>query len=216
MPVRVEAGTVWELSEGGRMDALNTAPQLAELRQRVSHLLDRVAENSRLTTAGLGLLDPSAVPSGYALQLALGPLDALIASMRLARDHKYRLLLRMVQRLHQAGRVWPEGESLPAKLAWGPHTPTDRTAVLADVTSGYAAGVFSLETSVRMLQDAGFPIEDVSAEIERIQKRAFDQAAKLADATGDNDAVRNYLGLPEADPGVPPVPLLPAPGVTGA
>lgn len=34
------------------------------------------------------------------------------------------------------------------------------------------------------------------------------QAARLADATGDNAVVREYLGLPEADPGVPPVPLI--------
>ncbi|XDQ23308.1 hypothetical protein AB5J56_00580 [Streptomyces sp. R21] len=38
------------------------------------------------------------------------------------------------------------------------------------------------------------------AEIERIQKRAPDLAAWLADATGGNGAVREYLGLPEADP----------------
>lgn len=209
LPVRVEAGTVWQLSDTGSMSTLNTAPQLAELRLRIDHLLDRIAGNSRITSAGLGTLDPAAVPSGYALQLALGPLDALVAAMRLARDHKYLLLLRMVQRLHQAGRVWPAGESLPAKLAWGPHTPTDRAAVLADVTQGYNAGVFSLETAVRMLQDAGYPIEDITEEIDRIQRRSFDQAARLADATGDNAAVREYLHLPKADPGVPPVPLIP-------
>jgi hypothetical protein len=55
-----------------------------------------------------------------------------------------------------------------------------------------------------------------SAEIERIQKRAFDQASELADATGDNSAVREYLGLPKADPGIPPVLLLPVqPGAAG-
>ncbi|MFF3566077.1 hypothetical protein ACFYXS_39240 [Streptomyces sp. NPDC002574] len=127
--------------------------------------------------------------------------------MRLARNHKYQLLLRMVQRLHQAGQAWPTGESLPARLAWGAHTATDRTTVLADVVSGYGGGVFSLETAVRMLQEAGYPVEDVAKEIERVQKRAFDQAARLADATGDNAAVREYLGLPEADP-VPTVPLI--------
>jgi hypothetical protein len=128
--------------------------------------------------------------------------------MRLARDHKYQLLLRVVQRLHQAGQKWPAGESLPAHLVWGTHTPTDRTTVLSDVTAGYAAGVFSLETAVRMLQEAGYPIDDVAEEIERIQKRAFDQASRLADATGDNGAVREFLGLPDADP-VPTVPLIP-------
>ncbi|WP_406515640.1 hypothetical protein OH809_25275 [Streptomyces sp. NBC_00873] len=208
LPVRVEAGTVWQLSDTGSMDALDTSAQLAELRQRIDHMLTRLASNTRLTTAGLGSLDPASVPSGYALQLALGPLDSLIAAMRLARAHKYQLMLRMVQRLHQAGQVWPAGESLPARLVWGAHTPTDRTTVLADVVAGYAAGVFSLETAVRMLQDAGYPIEDIPEEIERIQRRAFDQAARLADATGDNAAVREYLQLPEADP-VPQVPLIP-------
>ncbi|MFB7323426.1 hypothetical protein [Streptomyces sp. NPDC056190] len=214
MPVRVEAGSVWQLSDNGRMDTLDTSAQLAELRQRIDHLMDRLASNTRLTTAGIGTLDVAKVPSGYALQLALGPLDSLVGAMRLARNHKYQLLLRMVQRLHQAGQAWPAGESLPARLAWGAHTPTDRTTVLNDVTAGFAAGVFSLETAVRMLQEAGYPIDDVTKEIERIQQRAFDQAARLADATGDNSAVREYLGLPEADP-VPTVPLAP-PGATSA
>ncbi|MFH8772056.1 hypothetical protein [Streptomyces sp. NPDC017958] len=214
LPVRVEAGTVWQLADNGRMDTLDTSAQLAELRQRVDHLLDRLASNTRLTTAGLGTLDVAKVPSGYALQLALGPLDSLVSAMRLARDHKYQLLLRMVQRLHQAGQEWPAGESLPAHLVWGAHTPTDRTTVLNDVTAGYTAGVFSLDTAVRMLQEAGYPIEDVANEIERIQKRAFDQAARLADATGDNAAVREYLGLPEADP-VPTVPLVQPPTADG-
>ncbi|MFF3565429.1 hypothetical protein ACFYXS_35865 [Streptomyces sp. NPDC002574] len=39
--------------------------------------------------------------------------------------------------------------------------------------------------------------------------------ARLADATGDDAAVREYLGLPEADPGVPPVPRVPAQAQTG-
>ncbi|MEW2084825.1 hypothetical protein [Streptomyces sp. NPDC005283] len=52
---------------------------------------------------------------------------------------------------------------------------------------------------MRMLIDAGYPIGDAQAEIERIRARSFDAAARLADATGDNAAVRAYLGLPEAD-----------------
>jgi hypothetical protein len=76
------------------------------------------------------------------------------------------------------------------------------------------ADVFSLETSVRMLQDAGYPIEDIAEEIDRTQRQAFDAAARLADVTGDNGAVREHLGLPEADP-VPTVPLV-QPGTTSA
>ncbi|MFF2402694.1 hypothetical protein [Streptomyces goshikiensis] len=209
LPVKVRAGTVWQLNDGGRMDVLDTSSQLAELRSRVDHVLDRIAANSRLTSAGLGTLDPTALPSGYALQLALGPLDSLVAAMRLARAHKYVILLRMVQRLHQAGQAagWPAGESVPAQLAWGPHTPTDRAAVLDEVVKGVGAGVLSLETGVRMLQDAGYPIDDAQHEIELIQARAFEAAARLADATGDNRAVRTYLGLPDADPETMTVPL---------
>ncbi|WP_406050899.1 hypothetical protein OG280_26110 [Streptomyces virginiae] len=209
LPVKVRAGTVWQLNDGGRMDVLDTSAQLAELRSRVDHLLDRIAANSRITAAGLGTLDPTALPSGYALQLALGPLDSLVAGMRLARAHKYAIMLRMVQRLHQAGQAqgWSTGESAPAHLAWGPHTPTDRAAVLEEVVKGVGSGVLSVETGVRMLQDAGYPIDDAQDEIERIQARAFDAAARLADATGDNAAVRAYLGMPEAAPETPRVPL---------
>ncbi|MFI6050409.1 hypothetical protein ACIBCO_09990 [Streptomyces violascens] len=212
LPVKVRAGTVWQLNDNGRMDVLDTSAQLAELRARLDHILDRIAANSRLTAAGLGTLDPTALPSGYALQLALGPLDSLVAAMRLARTHKYAVLLRMVQRLHQAGQAegWPAGESLAARLMWGPHTPTDRAAVLEEVVKGVGAGVLSVETGIRMLIDAGYPIEDAQQEIERIQHRAFEAAAHLADATGDNGAVRKYLGLPDADPEIPAAPLAPS------
>ncbi|MFJ9617866.1 hypothetical protein [Streptomyces noursei] len=184
----VEAGAVWQLGDAGRMDALDTSPQLAELRARVEHLLDRIASNSRITSAGLGTLDASQVPSGYALKLALGPLDALVGSMRLAREHKYQLLLKMVQRLYQAGRVegWPAGESLAARLVWAPHTPTDRAAVLDEVTQAYGAGVLSLETAVAMLMDAGYPIKDAAEEVARIREAAVQeqQAAMQQTAPG--------------------------------
>ncbi|WP_432079675.1 hypothetical protein [Streptomyces sp. YPW6] len=66
------------------------------------------------------------------------------------------------------------GKPLPASLAWGPRTPTDRTAVLADVVSRVSSGVMSLETSVRMLQDAGYSTEPAAEEVVRIQRRTFE------------------------------------------
>ncbi|MFE6592599.1 hypothetical protein [Streptomyces sp. NPDC057781] len=183
--LQVKAGAVWQLGETGRMDALDTSPQLAELRARVDHLLERIAANSRVTAAGLGTLEATEVPSGYALKLALGPLDALIGMMRLAREHKYRLLFKMVQRLYQAGRAegWTAGETLPARLAWAPHTPTDRGAVLEEVVKAYGAGVLSLETAVAMLLEAGYPIKEASQEVERIRAKAEQEAAvRMAEA----------------------------------
>ncbi|MEU8919458.1 hypothetical protein AB0D10_00805 [Kitasatospora sp. NPDC048545] len=208
LPIEVKPGTVISLGDGGSMTVLDTSAQLAELRERTDHLLDRLAGNSRLTSSGLGTLQPSQVPSGYALALALGPLDSLVGEMRLARDHKYALLLKMVGRLFQAGRVegWPDGELPAAKLVWGPHVPTDRTSTLDEVVKGVGAGVLSLETAVRMLAAVGYPIEDAAEEVRRIRQASFEAAVRLADATGDNEAVRAFLGLGPAGPQLPKVP----------
>ncbi|MEK2474080.1 hypothetical protein [Streptomyces noursei] len=172
-PLSVEPGTIFQLADGGRMDVLDTSEQLAELRARVEEIRDRAAVNARLPAVSLGTVNPANVPSGYALQISLGPLDSLVDSMRLARAHKYALLLKVVQRLHQAGRAhgWPLGETLPARLVFGPHMPTDRQAILDEVVKGVGAGVFSLETGIRMLQDAGYPIEDAREEVARITAR---------------------------------------------
>lgn len=74
------------------------------------------------------------------------------------------------------------------------------------MVKGYTNGVLSLETAVRMLMDAGYPVEDASEEVGRIQARAFEAAARLADATGDNTAVRHFLGLGEVSVEIPRVP----------
>ncbi|MDJ0383227.1 hypothetical protein [Streptomyces sp. G-G2] len=177
-PLTVEPGTIFQLADGGRMDVLDTSGQLAELRARVEEIRERAAVNARLPAVSLGTVNPSDVPSGYALQLSLGPLDSLVDAMRLARAHKYGLLFKMVQRLHQAGQAegWPAGENLPVRLAFGPHTPTDRSAVLDEVVRGVGADVLSLETGVRMLQDAGYPIEDAREEVQRIAVRRVETA----------------------------------------
>ncbi|MCF1597735.1 hypothetical protein [Streptomyces muensis] len=211
--VQVEPGTVFRLADGGRMDVVNTAPQLAQLLATVETLRERAAVNLRLPPIALGTQDPAQLPSGYALKISLGPLDKLIAAMRLARRHKYQLLLRFVQRLFIAGQHpdWIGRGVHPANMVFGAYTPTDRMGVLEEVATAYAARLISLETALRMLAEGGWPIEDIPEEIERIQSRAFDQAAALADATGDAAAVRDYLGMKPADPEQIPAPVLPGP-----
>jgi hypothetical protein len=206
----VAAGTAWNLGENGRLTSIDTAPQLAGLREHVHDLKDRAANVARLPAVALGTLDPSKVPSGYALQLSLGPLDSLVGGMRLARDHKYALLLRFVQRLYLAGQHpdWAGVTVQPAKITWGPYTPTDKASVLEQVTNGVGR-VFSLETAVQMLIEAGFPIDDAGEEIKRITSRQFEQAKALADATGDVRAVGDFLGLELEQDDTPPAPQLP-------
>jgi hypothetical protein len=206
----VAPGAVFTLGPDGKLTTIDTSPALRELREHRHDLADRAATVARLPGVSLGTVDPAEVPSGFAMQLSLGPLDSLIASMRLARDHKYALLLKFVQRLHLAGqhRDWAGVTPMPAKLVFGPYTPTDKQAVLEQVAVGVEKGILSLETGVKMLIEAGLPIDDAQEEIARIQSRQFEQARMLADATADSQLVANFLGVPVTSD-IPPAPELP-------
>jgi hypothetical protein len=208
----VEPGAVWKLGDNGKLSAVDTSPALRELREHVHDLADRAAKVARLPSLSLGTLDPTKAPSGYALELSLGPLDSLIGGMRLTRHHKYGLLLKFVQRLHLAGQHpdWTGIQVQPAKLVFGPYTPTDKNAILEQVTAGVEKGVLSKETGIRMLMDAGFPIDDLEEELRRIDARSFTAARDLADALGNPDEVADFLGRQAPDePETPPV-ILPA------
>ncbi|TXS42930.1 hypothetical protein [Streptomyces sp. t39] len=206
----VAPGAVWMLGADGKLTSIDTSPALRELRDHRHDLADRAANVVRLPAVSLGTMDPSKVPSGYALELSLGPLDSLIDGMRLARDHKDMLLLRMVQRIHHAGQHpdWIGLPVQPARLIRGPYTPTDKAAVLEQVTAGVGK-VFSLETAVRMLTEAGFPIDDAQSEIEQIESRQFEQARFLADALGNPEEVARFLGRQAPDTAQAPQPILP-------
>ncbi|MGW9238053.1 hypothetical protein ACWGRL_04845 [[Kitasatospora] papulosa] len=211
----VGPGMLWRLGENGKLTAIDTSPALRELRDHRHDLKDRASNVARLPAVAMGTMDPSKVPSGYALQLSLGPLDSLIGGMRLARDHKYALLLKFAQRLHIAGQHpdWTGVAPLPARMVFGPYTPTDKAAVLEQVGTAVTAGILSLETGLRMLVEAGVPIEDAEKEAQLIQSRQFEQARALADATGSTDAVGDFLGLDiNPDPEPPVVQLPPAQG----
>ncbi|MFG3244216.1 hypothetical protein [Streptomyces sp. NPDC048157] len=208
----VGPGAMFTLGENGKLTTVDTSPALRELREHGHDLADRAANVVRLPAVSLGTMDPSKVPSGYALQLSLGPLDSLIAGMRLARAHKDMLLLRFVQRLFIAGQHpdWAGVTPLPAKLVRGPYTPTDKAAILEQVTTAYQAKVISLETAIRMLAEAGWPIEDAEKEIEQIQARSFEQARLLADALGNPEEVAKFLGRQAPAEPVAPAVQLPA------
>lgn len=207
----VGPGAVFTLGDNGKITTVDTSPALKELREHGHDLADRAANTVRLPSVSLGTMDPSKVPSGYALELSLGPLDSLIAGMRLARDHADRLLPKFVQRLFLAGQHpdWAGLKPQPAKLTRGPYTPTDKNAVLEQVTTAYKAKVISLETAVRMLIEAGWPIEDADQEIQQIQARAFEDARTLADATGDTQLVSAFLGTTITPDPAAPSPQLP-------
>ncbi|MGI5401908.1 hypothetical protein ACQEVG_21185 [Streptomyces sp. CA-135486] len=182
LPVQVEPGMVWPLGDSGQLTTVDTSTQLAELRAYVEALRDRLSVVTRLPGSVLGTVDPSQVPSGYAMEISFGPLDAMVRAMRLARAAKYPLLLKMVLRLYQLGGVLPAGEQPRATIDFGSYLPTDQSSVLDLVTRGVAAGVLSLETGVRMLVSAGFPIDDAAMEMERLRAVPAVQDAAHAQA----------------------------------
>ncbi|MFB6643127.1 hypothetical protein ACFCYF_38555 [Streptomyces chartreusis] len=180
LPVQVAPGMVWPLGESGQLSTVDTSAQLAEMRAYVEAMRDRLSVITRLPGSVLGTVDPAQVPSGYAMQLSFGPLDAMVRSMRLARVSKYRLLLKMVLRLYQAGGALQVGGSPRAEVVFGSYLPSDQTGTLNLVTQGVQAGVLSVETGVRMLADAGFPIQDAAEELDRIRSEKNEAASRQA------------------------------------
>lgn len=208
--LHLSPGTAIELQQGGGLITVDTASNLAELRHKSEELQDRLTVVSRTPGVTLGTVDPTQAPSGFAIQLAYSPHDSLIGSMRLARDHKYTLLLKFIQRFGMlSGDPDWAGPVVDAGLAWGSYMPTDRAATLTDVSTAYNAGLLSLETATRMLQEAGFPIDDIAEEIQRIQSRRFADAVALANATNSTEAVSAYLGIKINPDPEPPTPVLP-------
>ncbi|MDX2947977.1 hypothetical protein [Streptomyces caniscabiei] len=203
-------GMVLTLGDGGSITSVDTSANLAELRNHRKDLRDQAAAAARIPAVALGMGDPAQFDSGYQLELALGPLDSLISAMRLARDHADRLLPKFVQRLFQAGQHpdWIGLPVLPAKLTRGAYTPTDKAAVLEEVTKARTAGLISLETAIRRLQEIGWPVDDIEQEIKQIEARAFEDARMLADALGNPEEVAAFLGRQAPDePETPTVQL---------
>ena len=214
--IRVQPGMVVEMAQGGNIFAVDTSPQLAELRNKTEELQTRLSLNSRMPAVALGSIDPTKAPSGFAIDLSYGPMEPLLDSMHLPRDGKYSLLFKMVQRLYKAFQHpdWT-GPVVDVQLMWGTYKPTDKAAVLEQVSTGVRDGVMSLETGVRLLVEAGYPIDDIGEEITRIQSRQFAAARELADATGSTDAVGDFLGIDINPDPQPPTVVLPPTGNPG-
>ena len=123
--------------------------------------------------------------------LSFGPLKAMIDRMRLVRNPKYQLLLKMQQRM-QAKQDLADGvEVLPilkAELVFGSFLPSDLAGTAKVVMELYSAKptpLISLATAMKMLQAVGVPIEDIAEEQTEIDRRDYEGANQLADLGGE-------------------------------
>lgn len=213
-------GTVFETGDG-TATMIDTSRSLDALIKYKDSLQSRLAINSRVPESLLGKVKPNEVPSGIALTLSFTPHSQLIKEMRLVRTDKYRLLLKFVGRMYwYNGEVDITGELPRIEMIFGSFLPADKQEVVSLISTLLQTDppAISLESAVRMLMEAGFPIEDAIEEIEAIETRDYEGANKLLEATGDIVVTRTYLKLGPPPPGTLPteaeeeVPPPPPPG----
>lgn len=205
-------GTVWETGDG-TATMIDTSSSLDALLKLQDANLKRLSVNSKVPESLLGRVKPNEVPSGITITLSFTPHSGMIKRMRMVRDPKYRLLFRFVCRMYmQDGQL---DDIYPCYLRFGSFLPSDKKETV-DLIRQLLTGdrpAISLATAVRMLVEAGFPIEDAAAEVEAILLEDFASAQALLDATGDVNAVRERLNMPPVTlaPAAPPSPG-PGPG----
>lgn len=200
-------GTVFETGDGSA-SMIDTSRSLDALLKYDDHLLERLSVNGRVPESLLGRVKPNEVPSGIALTLSFAPHSSMIQEMRMVRDVKYRLLFKFVARMFMVLGDESYNEEHPIHLKFGTFLPADRkeTVDLVVQLLQTSPPAISLETAVRMLVEAGFPIEDAAKEVERIVQSDFESAENLLAATGDSNAVRKRLGMPPVEKPAPQPP----------
>jgi hypothetical protein len=201
-------GETWEVGDGD-LTLLDTSRSLEALTGRLGYLQDKLERNARTPAALLGRVKPSEFPSGIALQMTFGPLGRMVARMRLARNPKYRVLLRFLWRVNLANGASDVPASwFEAEMVFGSFMPADRAAVVQHVTQlrGTTPPTISLETAIDMLAAAGIEIDETTEEILQIQARDFAGALALYDATSDIGLVSEYLQVTIEQPPAPEPP----------
>lgn len=191
-------GTVLETGDG-TATVIDTSNSLLALTGYDDKLLSRLSVNGRIPESLLGRIKPSEVPSGIALTLSFAPHTSMIKEMRLIRKEKYRLLFRFVSRFFLLdGQL--TGTLYELDMHFGSFLPADRQETVTIVTQAIAAKIMSRSTGVRMLAEAGIPIEDILEELDAIRSEDFGGANELLDATGNTQAVGKYLGVKVEEP----------------
>lgn len=188
--------TVWELPSGGGATVLDTSKGLESLQEHSDRLFDRMTTNAQVPREILGKVAANEVPSGLALALSFGPFEVLIEKERQVRAFKYRLLLKMVQRLHIVGGAWETKRVYPAEVVFGSALPSDVNQ-LADILLKLTGNrqVLSRTSATRMLAEAGLGIPDVATELDRVQAEDFEGGNMLYRATRSPALAAEYLGM---------------------
>ena len=199
-------GAQWNLPVGASADQLDTSKSLDAQLKYSTHLMETLAQNTRLALVLLGRVDVAAAPSGYALELGFAPTSALVRELRNMRGVKYPLILKFALRLTQVNDPTqvPAGPTPDLGIDLGAALPADLPAAIAAVKDLLPIRGISTPTAVRMLMRAGLPIEDATDEVDAIAAEAL--------AGGHILPPPAPVVPPVVPPNMPP-PNMPPPGV---
>lgn len=186
------------------MDMLDMSASIDKLYDLADRLTDRLLANIGAPREVMGRVDESTA-SGIHLLIKYAPWAQIIGAMRIAREPKMRLLLKMVQRLAQVAGVIDPGPTAVARVRYGNFLPMDRADAIDQVARALEAHAISTQTALRILVAAGVPVDDAGAEIARIYAEDTAAAKDLADATGSEQVAADRLGVDL--PAAPTVPL---------
>lgn len=183
------------LPAGASAQWLDTSKNLDALLKFSRHLADRLLMNTRLSKALVGMVNPNDVPSGYALQLGFHAARQLMRELRTTRTEKFPLIAKFALRMAQAyGWVQP-GEVPTPQVVLGASLPSDLTTAVQMVKELLPIHAISTATAVRLLVEAGLPVDDAEAEVQRITLEDTTAARELFEATGNAQAAAARLGV---------------------
>lgn len=206
-PLDIFPGKVLALGPDGDMKHIDMSPSVDVLDRTKDSLLERLAVNVQIPETMLGRIDTTRqFPSGVAMRMSFQSFIQLIDTLRLARQPKFRLLLKMVQRLHVANQgsvVTADDEAqttgadrvVRAELAFGEFIPADVSETVTLVSTLLSTHGISRSTASTMLQEVGLPIEDVKDEVAAIGREDTAGAKDAADATGSEQVAAELLGV---------------------
>lgn len=203
---QVEPLTVFNVGPEGRMDVLDLSKGLAESREARADLLDRFSVNAEVPPEVLGRMSETEL-SGVAIGLRFGPFTSLVGALRGSTLPRLADLLTMVQRVAQANGLLEAGETPRARVVPGAFLPSDRAALVAEVTGLLVAKAISTATAVHLLVAGGLSVPDAAGEVARIRADDTEGAKNVAEALADEAAAARRLGVP--------VPERPAEGTLG-
>ena len=186
-------GTLLNVGDG-TATIIDTSRSLDALLKLKDALLERLSVNARIPESLLGRVKPNEVPSGIALTLSFAPHAALIYEMRLVRKQKYGIMFKFVQRFMMMYGDLPEVAKVD--IVFGSFLPADKQEVMTIVAQLLPINAMSLETAVAMMQEAGYPVDDIVDEIARIHANDLGRAQQMVSLTGDVNLGRQAIGLP--------------------